>query len=84
MRLCIFERRKEDCKREVDCLGKENRKLEETSPRKQEKEGRRRKQDDMHRCLLSTSITTCRLNDIGKEVLHYFPDLFDVVCTYSS
>ena len=33
--------------------------------------------------LLAISHTTCRLNDIGKEVLHYFSDLFYVVCTYS-
>jgi len=39
---------------------------------------------DVCLCLLAISLTTCRLNDICKKVLHYFPDLFDVVCTYSS
>jgi len=29
---------------------------------------------DMCRCLSAISLTTCRLNDICKEVLHYFPD----------
>jgi len=37
---------------------------------------------DVRRCLLAISLTTCRLHDICKEVLHYFPDLFFVVCTY--
>jgi len=27
-------------------------------------------------CLSVISLTTCRLTDICKEVLHYFPDLF--------
>jgi len=34
-------------------------------------------------CLLAISVTTCRLNNIGEEVLHYFLDLFYVVCIYS-
>jgi len=38
---------------------------------------------NMHLCLSAISLTTCRLDDIYKEVLHYFPDLFYVVCTYS-
>ena len=38
---------------------------------------------DMCLCLSAISLTTCRLNDICKEVLHYFPDLFYVVCKYS-
>jgi len=29
-------------------------------------------------CLLAISLTTCRLNDICKEVLYYFPDLFSL------
>jgi len=33
--------------------------------------------------LSAISLTTCRFYDICKEVLHYFPDLFYVVCTYS-
>jgi len=37
---------------------------------------------DVRCCLLAISLTTCRLNDIWKEVLHYFSDLFFVVCTY--
>jgi hypothetical protein len=31
---------------------------------------------DVRLCLLAISFITCRVNDIGKEVLHYFPDLF--------
>jgi len=31
---------------------------------------------DVRLCLLAISLTTCRLNYICKEVLHYFPDLF--------
>ena len=38
---------------------------------------------DMRLCLSAISLTTCRLDDICKEVLHYNPDLFNVVCTYS-
>jgi len=38
---------------------------------------------DMCLCLSAISLSTCRLNDICKEVLHYFPDLFYVVCTCS-
>ena len=34
---------------------------------------------DMCLCLSAISLTTCRLNDICKEVLHYFPDFFYVV-----
>jgi hypothetical protein len=36
-------------------------------------------------CLSAISLTTCqcRLNNICKEVLHYFLDLFHIVCTYS-
>jgi len=34
-------------------------------------------------CLSAISITTCRLDNICKEVLPYLPDLFYVVCTYS-
>jgi len=33
--------------------------------------------------LSAIMLTTCRLDSICKEVLHYFPDLFYVVCTYS-
>ena len=33
------------------------------------------KQQVVRLCLLAMSLTTCRLNDICKEVLHYFPDL---------
>jgi len=36
---------------------------------------------DVRLCLLAILLTTCRLNDICREVLHYFPDLFYVVCT---
>ena len=38
---------------------------------------------DVHLCLSAISLTMCRLKDICKEVLHYFPDLFYVVCAYS-
>ena len=38
---------------------------------------------DVRLCLLAISLTMCRLNIICKEVLHYFLDLFYVVCTYS-
>ena len=34
---------------------------------------------DARLCLLAISLTTCRLNDIRKEVLHYFPDLLLIV-----
>jgi len=39
---------------------------------------------DVRLCLSAISLTTCRLDDIGKEVLHYFLDLFYVVYTYFS
>jgi len=38
---------------------------------------------DVRLGLSAISLTTCRLNYICKEVLHYFPDLFYIVCTYS-
>jgi len=38
---------------------------------------------DMCLCLSAISLTKCRLNNISKEVLHYFLDLFYVVCTCS-
>jgi len=31
---------------------------------------------DVHLCLLAISLPTCRLSDICKDVLHYFPDFF--------
>ena len=38
---------------------------------------------DVRLCLSAILLTMCRLSDILKEVLHYFPDLFYVVCTFS-
>ena len=38
---------------------------------------------DVRLCLSAISLTTCRLDDICKKVLHYFLGLFYVVCTYS-
>jgi len=38
---------------------------------------------DVRLCLLAISLTTRRFNDDCKEVLHYFPDLFYVICIYS-
>ena len=37
---------------------------------------------DVRLCLSTISLTMCRLNDICKEVLRYFADLYYVVCTY--
>ena len=37
----------------------------------------------MRPCLSAILLTTCRPNDICKEVLQYFPDFFYVVCTCS-
>jgi hypothetical protein len=37
---------------------------------------------DVRICLLAILLSTCRLNDIRKEMLHYFPDLFFVVFIY--
>ena len=34
---------------------------------------------DVRLCLSAISLTTCRPDDICKEVLHYFPDFFYVV-----
>ena len=38
---------------------------------------------DVRLCLSAIPLTTCRLDNICKEVLNYFPDLLCVVCTYS-
>jgi len=38
---------------------------------------------DVRLCILPILLTMCRLNDTGKELLHYFLDLFYVVLTYS-
>jgi len=38
---------------------------------------------DVRLCLSAISLTTCRFDDICKEVLHNFPDFFYVVCAYS-